>query len=318
MKWNKYTLKTTTNAVDFVSGIFIELGINGIEINDNVQLTQEEKEKQFIDILAELPEDDGTAYVSFYMDEADEVDEILDELKSQIDQLRDFVDVGEGTISISQTQDLDWINNWKKYFKGFNVDDIIIKPSWEEIKPDEEGKMIIRIDPGTAFGTGMHETTQLCIRQLIKYVNNETSLLDVGCGSGILSIVGAKFNANKIVSIDVDENAIIATKENLIVNNVEPDLVRVMEGDIISQKEIQDEVGYGAYDVVVANILADIIIPLSSVIINHIKAGGIYITSGIIDSKEKAVVKAITDTNKFEIIEINRQGDWVSVTARRL
>lgn len=317
MKWNKFTLKTTTNAVDFVSGIFIELGIDGIEISDNVQLTEEERDKQFIDILPELPEDDGTAYISFYLDESEDTG-VINTIKEKLEELRDFVDVGEGTITISQTSDIDWINNWKKYFKAFTVDDIIIKPTWEQISPEDKDKMIISIDPGTAFGTGMHETTQLCIRQLRKYVNGTASVLDIGCGSGILSILASKFGSKEITAIDVDENAITATRENMIVNDVNPELMEIMQGNIITDKEIQDKIGYECYDIVVANILAEIIIPLTGIVTSHIKQGGIYITSGIIDNKEEAVVKAILDTNRLEIVEITRQGDWVSVTAQKI
>lgn len=317
MKWNKFTLKTTTNAVDFVSGIFIELGIDGIEISDNVQLTEEERDKQFIDILPELPEDDGTAYISFYLDESEDTG-VINTIKEKLEELRDFVDVGEGTITISQTSDIDWINNWKKYFKAFTVDDIIIKPTWEQISPEDKDKMVISIDPGTAFGTGMHETTQLCIRQLRKYVNGTASVLDIGCGSGILSILASKFGSKEITAIDVDENAITATRENMIVNDVNPELMEIMQGNIIGDKEIQDKIGYECYDIVVANILAEIIIPLTGIVTSHIKQGGIYITSGIIDNKEEAVVKAILDTNRLEIVEITRQGDWVSVTAQKI
>jgi ribosomal protein L11 methyltransferase len=298
LKWNKFTLKTTTNAVDFVSGIFIELGIDGIEISDNVQLTEEERDKQFIDILPELPEDDGTAYISFYLDESEDTG-VINTIKEKLEELRDFVDVGEGTITISQTSDIDWINNWKKYFKAFTVDDIIIKPTWEQISPEDKDKMVISIDPGTAFGTGMHETTQLCIRQLRKYVNGTASVLDIGCGSGILSILASKFGSKEITAIDVDENAITATRENMIVNDVNPELMEIMQGNIIGDKEIQDKIGYECYDIVVANILAEIIIPLTGIVTSHIKQGGIYITSGIIDNKEEAVVKAILDTNRL-------------------
>jgi ribosomal protein L11 methyltransferase len=317
LKWNKFTLKTTTNAVDFVSGIFIELGIDGIEISDNVQLTEEERDKQFIDILPELPEDDGTAYISFYLDESEDTG-VINTIKEKLEELRDFVDVGEGTITISQTSDIDWINNWKKYFKAFTVDDIIIKPTWEQISPEDKDKMVISIDPGTAFGTGMHETTKLCIRQLRKYVNGTASVLDIGCGSGILSILASKFGSKEITAIDVDENAITATRENMIVNDVNPELMEIMQGNIIGDKEIQDKIGYECYDIVVANILAEIIIPLTGIVTSHIKQGGIYITSGIIDNKEEAVVKAILDTNRLEIVEITRQGDWVSVTAQKI
>lgn len=317
MEWNKFTLKTTTNAVDIVSGMFIDLGIDGIEIEDNVPLSNEDKEKMYIDIIPELPLDDGTAYISFYIEESMDKS-ILEEIKIKLDFLREFVDIGDGTISISQTKDIDWINNWKKYFKPFTVDDIVIKPTWEKIALQDADKMIIEIDPGTAFGTGMHETTQLCIRQMKKYIQKEIKVLDVGCGSGILTILASKLGAKNIVSIDIDKNAVIATIENLEVNHIDLDKVKVIEGNILEDKDLQDNLGVKCYDVVVANILAPIIISLSEIITNHLKTGGIYITSGIIYDKKDAVLQAIKDTNKLEIIEITEQGDWVSVTARRI
>lgn len=313
MKWNKYTLKTTTSAVDFVSGIFVDLGIEGIEINDNVQLSPQDKEKMFVDILAELPADDGTAYISFYLEE--EADEkVLDRVREELDNLSGFVDVGEGSICVSQTEDVDWINNWKKFFKPFTVDEIVIKPTWEELPATEE-KTIISIDPGTAFGTGMHETTQLCIRQLKKFVTRGSRVLDAGCGSGILSIVAAKYGAEKLTAIDIDENAVIAAKENMEINNVNMDLVEITSGNLLTDKNLQDNLNNQCYDVVVANILADVIIPLSKMAAGFLKSGGVFISSGIIFSKEEAVVKAIKETEFLEIIEITRQGDWVSVTA---
>jgi ribosomal protein L11 methyltransferase len=178
----------------------------------------------------------------------------------------------------------------------------------------ENYKMVIEIDPGTAFGTGLHETTQLCIRQLRKYINNDTNLLDVGCGSGILSIIGRKLGAKNAFGIDIDKAAITASIENAKVNGVE-DNITFIEGNLIDEKEVKDKTGYECYDIVVANILADIIIPLSKVIAPHMKKGGLFITSGIINTKESEVVKAIEDNPELEIKEITYQKDWVSVTA---
>lgn len=314
MKWNKFRLTTTTEAVDFVSGLLAEQGIDGIEIEDNIQLSEEDKKKMYIDILPNLPEDDGHAYITFYMDDNMDKDKVIEELKQGLEELKEFVNVGSMIIEESVTEDKDWINNWKQYFKPFDIDDILIKPTWEQAD-DGKYSMVIDIDPGTSFGTGRHETTQLCIRQLRKYVQESSTLLDVGCGSGILSIIGKKLGAAKVIGIDIDENAVNASIENALVNHIEADFYA---GDIISDKEIQDKMGYECYDIVVANILADIIIPLLAVIAPHMKTGGLFITSGIIDNKEKDVVNAIEQADRLQVKEITRQGDWVSVTAVKI
>lgn len=316
MRWNKFTLKTRTEVEDIVISSLADAGVEGVEIEDKVPLTESDKQQMFVDILPDCPEDDGIAYLSFYLEEDQDKDEILARVKEELDELRKFLDIGEGTITESQTEDKDWINNWKEYFHQFYVDDILIIPSWEEVKPEDEGKMIIHIDPGTAFGTGMHETTQLCMRQLKKYVTPKTELLDVGTGSGILSIVSLKLGAKHAVGTDLDPCAITATKENLEVNNIPEGAMDVMIGNIIDDREVQNAVGYEKYDIVVANILADVLVPLTPVIINQMKKGGIYITSGIIDEKEETVVEAVKAAG-LEVLEVTHQNDWVSVTARK-
>ena len=256
------------------------------------------------------------AYLNFYLEEDADTDEILKNVREALDDLKEFMDIGEATIEESETEDKDWINNWKQYFKQFYVDDLLIIPSWEEVKPEDEGRMIIHIDPGTAFGTGMHETTQLCIRQLKKYVKPGAQMLDVGCGSGILSIAGIKFGADHAVMTDLDPCAISATKENTEGNGITPDQYEVMIGNIIDDRAVQDQVGYEKYDIVAANILADVLVPLTPVIIHQLKKGGIYITSGIIDEKEPVVVDAVKQAG-LTVLEVTRQGEWVSVTARK-
>ena len=315
MIWNKFRLTTTTEAVDLVSGLLAELGIDGIEVEDNVQLSEEDKKKMFIDILPELPEDDGTAYVIFYMSQDMDKAETIEKLKAGLEEMKDFVNVGSMFIEESVTEDKDWINNWKQYFKPFAVDDILIKPTWEKADTKDYG-MVLDIDPGTSFGTGKHETTQLCIRQLRKYVKDGMKVLDVGCGSGILSIISKMSGADSVTGIDVDENAVTASVENAYVNGI--DDITFYPGNIIDDKEIQDKTGYACYDIVVANILADIIIPLSAEIPVHMKEGALFITSGIINTKEKDVVDAIEENSALEVKEITRQGDWVSVTAVRV
>ena len=316
MKWNKFRLKTTTAAEDIVSSILSDLGIEGVEIEDKVPLTQKEKEQMFVDILPETIPDDGTAFINFYLEEGEDKDAVLAKVLEELAGMREFVDLGPCTIEESQTEDVDWVNNWKQYFHQFYVDDILIIPSWEQVKPEDEGKMIIHIDPGTAFGTGMHETTQLCIRQIKKYVTDTTRILDVGCGSGILGMLALKFGAAYAVGTDLDPCAIDATHENMKENGVPKEQYEVMIGNIIDDKAIQDQVGYACYDIVAANILADVLVMLTPVIVSQLKPGGIYITSGIIDDKEEVVKQAVADAG-LELLDVTSQGEWVCVTARK-
>lgn len=316
MKWNKFRIETTTEAEDLVSSMLMDLGIQGIEIEDNIPMSQREKEQMFVDILPETGVDDGVAYISFYLEEEDDKEAVLAKVRAELEDMRAYIEVGSGTIEESQTEDVDWVNNWKKYFHQFYVDDILIIPSWENVKPEDENKMIVHIDPGTAFGTGMHETTQLCIRQIRKYTTEHTRILDVGCGSGILGMLALMFGAEYSVGTDLDPCAIDATRENMQVNGITEDRYEVMIGNIIDDKAVQDKVGYEKYDIVAANILADVLVPLTPVIVNQLKPGGIYITSGIIDDKEETVVNAVKAAG-LEVLEVNYQGEWVSVTARK-
>lgn len=316
MKWNKFRLTTTTEAEDIVSSMLMDLGIQGVEIEDKVPLTQSDKEQMFVDILPETEADDGVAYLNFYLEEEDDKEKILAEVRAELKEMESYLNVGACTIEESQTEDVDWVNNWKQYFHQFYVDDILIIPSWEEVKPEDNDKMVIHIDPGTAFGTGMHETTQLCIRQIRKYTTQETMILDVGCGSGILGMLALKFGAKYSVGTDLDPCAIDATYENMEVNGITRDKYEVMIGNIIDDKEVQDKVGYGKYDIVVANILADVLVALTPVIVDQLKDGGIYITSGIIDDKEETVVEAVKAAG-LEVLDVTYQGEWVSVTARK-
>ena len=317
MKWTKFTLKTTTEAVDLISSMLDEIGIEGIEIEDNIPLSEADTKGMFIDILPELPPDDGTAKVSFYLEDLSNLETILREIEEGLDDLSQFVNVGERTIAVSETEDKDWINNWKQYFKPFTVDHILIKPTWETVPEEQKDKLLVQIDPGTAFGTGMHETTQLCIRQLEKYVHSESEILDVGTGSGILGITALKLGAKEVWGTDLDENAITAVGENLASNDISSDRFHVLQGNIIDDKSVQDWAGYEKYDIVVANILADVIIMLVKEIPVHLKKGGYFITSGIINLKEEAVRAAFAASEELEVVEITYQGEWLSVTARK-
>ena len=317
MKWKKFTLTTTTEAVDLISYTLDELGIEGIEIEDNIPLTEKETKGMFIDILPELPPDEGVAKVSFYLDEDDDIPAMMAKVKEALEELKPFTDLGACTFAESETEDKDWINNWKQYFKPFTVDHILIKPTWEEIPEEHKDKLLIQIDPGTAFGTGKHETTQLCIRQLEKYVKPGVKVLDLGTGSGILGIAALKLGAEYVFGTDLDENAITAVHENLAANDIPEEKFGVIQGNIIDDKATQDAAGYECYDIVVANILADIIIMIHKQVPFHLNKGGIFISSGIIDMKEQAVREALEANDAFEIIEVTRQGEWVSFTARK-
>lgn len=316
MKWNRFTVKTKTEAEDIVISTLAEVGIEGVEIQDKQPLTEEDKAQMFVDIMPEGPADDGVAYLNFYLEEDADKEAILKDVREALDDLKNFMGIGEATIEESQTEDKDWINNWKQYFHQFYVDDILIVPSWEEVKAEDKDKMILHIDPGTAFGTGMHETTQLVIRQLKKYVTPDTEMLDVGTGSGILGIVALKLGAKHVLGTDLDPCAVPAVAENKEANQIVDETFDMVIGNIIDDKEIQDQAGYEKYDIVTANILADVLIPLTPVIVNQMKKGAYYITSGILDVKEEVVVEAVKSAG-LTVVEVTHQGEWVSVTARK-
>ena len=318
MKWTRIRIKTITDAEDIIISELYDLGLEGAQIEDKIPLSAWEKEQMFVDIPPQAEEDDGIAYLSFFVEEDSDIniEDMISQVKDALEEMCNWCDIGEGGITIDETEDLDWINNWKKYFHQFYIDDLLVIPSWEEVKPEDEGKMVLHIDPGTAFGTGMHETTQLCIRQLKKYITPQTELLDVGTGSGILAILALMFGAKHCVGTDLDPCAVEAVKDNCINNGILPEQFELLIGNIITEKEVQDKVGYECYDIVVANILADVLVPLTPVIVNQMKKGGIYITSGIIDDKEQTVVDAVKAAG-LEILEVTYQGEWVSVTAKK-
>lgn len=327
MKWMKFRIKTITEAEDVIVSTLYDIGLEGAQIEDKVPLTTAEKEQMFVDILPDGPADDGIAYLSFFVEEKEngllEVagedktsEQLLAEIREELSGLQEFMDIGEGTVSVDETEDIDWINNWKQYFHQFTIDDILVIPSWEEAEPENEGRLVLHIDPGTAFGTGMHDTTQLCIRALRKYITKDTVLLDVGTGSGILAILSLMFGAKKAIGTDLDICAVDAVRENKEANGIPEDSFELLIGNIITDKEVQDQVGYECYDIVVANILAEVLVPLTPVIVHQLKKGGIYITSGIIDDKEETVAAAVR-TAGLTVLDIQHQGEWVSVVARK-
>lgn len=348
MKWKQLTIKTTTEAEDIIIADLYDIGLEGAQIEDHIPLSAMEKEQMFVDILPDGPADDGIAYLHFFVEVPTEedlknidedvlpeglsgdvdnsyflvssgkvvdVDALVKEVEAHLKDISEYCNIGEGSITISETEDIDWMNNWKNYFHQFYIDDLLVTPSWEEVKPEDQDKKVLHIDPGTAFGTGLHETTQLCIRQLRKYITEDTVLLDVGTGSGILAIVSLLYGIHSAVGTDLDPCAVEAVRENMEMNGVELSKFEMMIGNIISDKAVQDKVGYEKYDIVVANILAEVLQPLTPVVTKHIKKGGIYITSGIIAEKESMVVNFIKEAG-MEILEVTHQNDWVSVTAK--
>ena len=318
MKWTKITIETTTEATDMLSYLLDEYGVEGIEVEDKIPLSESDKQAMFIDILPELPPDDGVAYISCYIDGQTNLKELCGYIGEQLKEISEYMNVGSGRISISETEDKDWINNWKVFFHPFRLEEnIVIQPTWTEETEYKDGDIVIHIDPGTAFGTGAHETTKLCISNLKHYIRPDgtTEVLDAGCGSGILSIVALKLGAKRVYGIDIDELAVKASTENLSLNNIDSNQYTIVKGDVIGDTEFANRVAQiGQYDIVVANILADVIIPLSGVIRPFLKEDGVFITSGIIDSKEDAVKEALIN-NGFEIVDVTHMGEWVSIVA---
>ena len=333
MKWMRFRVRTRTEAEDILISFMEDIGLSGAQIEDNVPLTAAEKEQMFVDILPEGPADDGTAVLSFFLEETEDgklvVDETLhtpeevrEKMTAKIEEIRAFCDVGEGTVTIDETEDIDWINNWKQYFHQFWIDDVLVIPSWEEPeKVMENGKekvpgLVFHIDPGTAFGTGMHETTQLCIRELRKYITPDTVLLDVGTGSGILALLALKLGIRSAVGTDLDPCAAPAIEDNIAANGVDPALFKVILGNLIDDPEVQKEVGEERYDVVLANILPDVLIPLTPQAVRCMKPGAVYITSGILIERAESVKEAMRAAG-LEVTGMTEQGEWCCVVGRK-
>lgn len=311
-----------------------DIGLYGAEIEDKVPLTAAEKERMFVDIMPEEPENDGSAVVSFYVEEtaaadgqnAQETcllvdgqtrtpDEVKRAVEAVVADLRQYSDcIGEGTVTIEETEDVDWVNNWKQYFHQFRIDDILVIPSWETPQPEDgEPALIFHIDPGTAFGTGAHETTQLCIREIRKHITPQTRLLDVGTGSGILSVLSLMLGAREATATDLDPCAEPAVLDNLRVNGVDPSRLHLILGNLVDDRSVQDEVGYGQYDIVVANILPNVLVPLTPPAAHALKPGGFYITSGILEGLEETVADAMRASG-LTVTGITAQGEWRCVT----
>ena len=363
MKWMRFRVRTTAAAEDILISSMQDVGLYGAQIEDHVPLTAAEKEQMFVDILPDAGEDDGSAILSFYAEENGDGLPLIDgepmppetvaaRMGEVIAQLRQYSDViGDGTVTIEETEDLDWVNNWKQYFHQFRIDDILVIPSWEEPEePDFEPALTFHIDPGTAFGTGAHETTQLCIRRIRRYLwesgtittggtsaavdakgnaaparksetataeeTKECRILDIGTGSGILSILSLMLGVSSAVGTDLDPCAQAAVEDNLNANGVDPSRFHLILGNLVTDRAVQDEVGYERYDIVAANILPDVLIPLTPAAVRAMAPGGIYITSGILEGKESSVADAMR-AEGLEILDITAQGEWRCVTGRK-
>ncbi len=320
MKWIRYTIETTTKAEDLVSSALCDLGIEGVEIENLVPLSEEDVAEMFVDILPELPPDDGTSRVSFYLEDGEEREEILSRVREALAALRAHTDPGPCTITESVTEDADWINNWKEFFHAFTIEDarraLLIKPTWEELSGEDTDKLVVEIDPGLSFGTGAHETTQLCIRKLMKHVKAGDAVLDIGCGSGILSIVAYKLGAEYVTAVDIDADCIDSTRANLAVNHLEEEEGAFFVGNLIEDPDLREQIGEARYDIAAANILAEVIVPLASFIPAFLRDGGVFIASGILDTKEETVCAAIEEAG-LVIREVSRQGEWIGITAEK-
>lgn len=326
MKWNVIRIRTTRDAEEYVGSILFDLGFDGIEIVDTVQLTEREKKAMFIDFLPELDDNDRSAVVTCYTEEDADVSARVSEILSEIETYKDFVDFGELTIETGVTEDKDWINNWKQYFKSFRVDeDIVIKPTWEPMKEEYKDALVVEIDPGTAFGTGSHETTRLVILNMKKYIKPGQSMLDIGTGSGILSIIGHKLGLLDCTGTDIDPIAVEVAKENATVNHIplyDGSLTQPFSGKVsfVCGNMLDDEAfcvpfEERKYPIVVANILADVIIPLAPLVKRFLEPGGIFISSGIIYLKEEEVRQALLACG-YEILEVTHMKDWASFVVK--
>lgn len=321
MRWIEASIYTTTNGIEIINGSLMQLGINDAVIED-ASVFQDFLDSKTLnwdyydENLAKMK--DCESCIKIYLadnnqgnDKLKEVYKIIDNFKNE----KSDIDFGRLDIILRNLNDEDWANNWKQFFKPFTVSDkIIIKPSWEDYKEPTDGKIVLEIDPGMSFGTGQHFTTRLCIEQIEKYLVKDMEVLDMGCGSGILSIASILLGAKSAVGVDIDENAVRIAKENAEINNIHDDKFTVYCGNVTDDIILQDKIGYNKYDMIAVNIIADIIIGMSSSFPKFLKKGGIVVASGIIKKYLQNIIDNFESLG-FEIKEINEKEDWVSVTA---
>lgn len=310
MNWNEISVSTTTLAVEIISNIFIESGSKGVMIEDPSDFHLQGQDPLAWDYMEKEVFDFGHEDVRVigYFSSEEDINEKISEIEKRLDYVKSLgLDTGTLEIYKKEVKQENWENEWKKYFNVQKVSDsIVIKPSWEEYTA-KEGEKIIDIDPGMAFGTGTHETTRMCINAIEKYMNKGDSLIDIGCGSGILSIAAAHLGAEKVIAVDLDKLAVKVSKENVDLNGFS-NTIDVRYGDLT---DVIDEKA----DVIVANIIADIIAKLSENIADFIKDGGYFISSGIINDKKDFVISKLKENN-FDIIEENNDGEWNCIVSK--
>lgn len=331
MKWTKFKIETVTEAEDIIISALYDIGLEGAMVEDKIPLTDEEKAGMFVDIPPEPGEDDGIAMLSFFVEQNDEgklivsgeerdIPSLMGSIGAVLTGLREHCNIGSGTIYVEETEDIDWINNWKEFFHQFTINDLLIIPSWEEPSAQslERCDKTLRIDPGTAFGTGAHETTSLVIRQLQEHIKPGDEILDLGTGSGILSIVALKYGAKKAIGTDLDDNCVEAIEQNLNANSIPPDKMLLILGNVIDDPELRGLLGYGEprYEIITANILAEVLLDINPFIPGFLKEGGTYITSGILTEKEDKV-KASIEAAGLVVTGITRDGEWSCITAKK-
>lgn len=309
MAWFELKIKTTSEATEAISNILIELGCEGVAVedpNDPIFGEGYEGDWDYFDKSEMTFEYDG-ALIKTYVEDTG-MEALIEAIKERIEGLGEFgLDYAPGTIETSEVFESDWANEWKKYYKPTKIGEhIVIKPSWEAYEP-EPSDLIIEIDPGGAFGSGTHETTSMCIEQLDKRVKPDTTVFDIGCGSGILAIAAAKLGAKEVIAVDLDEAAVVTSKENVILNHVE-NQVEVIHGNLM-------DVVDGKADIVVANIIADIICFLSESIHQFLHQDSVFIASGIINTKLEQVLTTLK-ANNLEIVEVVEKGEWAAVVSK--
>ena len=311
MKWIEVTIKTTTEAVEAITNILDDLRTGGVMIEDPKDFFFQKKNELDWDYIEEevfnKRNSDGVL-IKTYISEERNVMELVETVKQKVSALTGFgIDIGEGSVSLGQVNEEDWANEWKKYYKPTKIGEkLVVKPTWEDYEV-QDGDLVIELDPGMAFGTGTHETTTMCMRELEKYVTEDSKVFDIGCGSGILAIAAAKLGAKDVIAVDLDEVAVKVAAENVAHNHVQ-DSVQVLHGNLIDV--VSDKA-----DIVVANIIADIIKILARDVHSCMKEDAVFISSGIIHAKVNEVKESLIE-NGFEIIEVKTLGEWNAIVAK--
>lgn len=321
MEWTEVKIYTTTEGIEPVSAMLLDTGVTGIQVEDDKELKEYlNTSSEFWDYVDEelLNKPIGETKVTVYVSDNPYGHEILMNIKAGVERLKSMdigLDLGRLAIETkSNLDDQEWLNKWKEFYKPFCVGNrIFVKPVWEDI-PAPEGRVTFNINPGHVFGTGLHQTTQLCMLQLEKYINENSVVADLGCGSGILSVVSLLLGAKSAFAVDIDANAIKTAYENAELSGVDKSKYYVTSGNVIDDKALQDEIGYDKYDVVVANIIADVICAISPVVPKQLKKGGVFIASGIIKDRLDDVYNALNEVG-LKVVDTSIKDEWVSVTS---